>query len=166
MLLAIDAADGFRALVECRSSGGPAVLVDVEGGAEVRGAQSLDDGDALGVLVGGLGDFVADDPAEAVLGSGEGEQVGGSGAVRVGVGEPVGSTARHPGLVVVAGDHERRRGQLLERGTHEREVLLRERVQVVAAEAGGGEEDAGGDAAVGQVLTDVPCFVEDPRTQQ
>ena len=48
-------------VAECSSSGGPTVLVDVERGAEVRAAQSLDDGHELGVLVDGLGDLVAGD---------------------------------------------------------------------------------------------------------
>ena len=39
-------------------------------------------------------------------------------------------------------------------------------MQVVAAEPGGGEEDASGDAIVDHVLTDVALFVENPRAQQ
>ncbi len=92
-LLAVDVADGIGAVVESIAGGGPAVLVDVESGTEVGGAHPLEDRDALGAFVGGLGDFVSWDSAEGVLSAVEGDEVVRAGAVGVGIGEPVRAAA-------------------------------------------------------------------------
>src|SRR5699024_10936166 len=97
----------------------------------------------------------------------EGEQTLAAGGQRVRVSRPVWPADTEWELVMVTRDHESRRGQLREvRALEPREGLRGERCQIVAAPSRCGEQHAGGDSSVGQILGAARLWVLHAQAEQ